>query len=796
MCRFFVFLLLFANGLSAQSQYSVRCQILDSVTKLPVPFANVAVEGKPMGTTSDINGMFTLEVPNVNENIQISCIGYHSVTKPFAWLQNTSVIVLDTKPYDLSQIDVYPSRNLALEVMEKVLRHRNANNPDEATDYQCTVYHKMTFRYVTPDSLPAPKKALSQGKIDPRLQDLILIESVSEKKHLRPGKFSEKLITGRVSGLKDPVLAILPAQIQPFVFYNDKLELIGMEFINPISPQGLKQYVFVLEDTLFDSRGDTLLYISFSPRKNANIHGVAGTMHVHSATWGVKNVSATTMANGVPYVLSIKQTYSRVNEKTWFPEQLESSLRINVLAGGTKLPYPMLAEGKSYVTAVDLSPRFAPNEFSSTVLRDESYKKNAPSVESYRYEPLSRSDSLTYSVIDSLGRKANLDKMVQFQKNLLYGYIPVGPMKLDYRKLVDYSSFQGWKFGFGLYTGEAVSKRFETGGYFVRALGLDENLFGGSFTLNIVPAREAKLSVDWRDDYAETGAYAFLDGVKPLSPESFRKYMAESMDRGTEWRVGIESRLGGGWKARAVWSAYDKEPRIPYRYAETTDVAAAFSGHEALLQLRWRPGETYVWSPLGLFANTTGGPVFWGNFGRGEIDGPSTLRYYKVEGQAEAKAKVSPSQTTTLRLTAAQLWGDYNTTLLYSAFGTYKHVGIEVPHSFGTMRMNEFAADRFFIVSMMHEWAFNLNRQGAFKPRLVFSSKAGWGEVENRTLSTSYPIRSFPKGYFESGVALHNLLRQSIFRYGLGAHWRYGAYQHSSAMDNLTLTIVVELSLQ
>ncbi|MFT3740088.1 MAG: DUF5686 family protein [Breznakibacter sp.] len=796
MHRYVSVISLFLFFIDGFSQGNIRCQLIDSLTKQPVPFANVAVTGKTLGTTSDINGYFGLAYVAPDDRLQISCIGYKTIAISCSELQTMDVLMLVPQPYSLLQIDVFPTKNVAFEVMEKVLDHRNRNNPDESTDYKCIVYHKMTFRYLGPDSLADGKKMPTQHVATLHDQHLMLIESVSEKKHQRPGKFSEKLITGRVSGLTEPVLAILPAQIQPFAFYNERLELLGKEFLNPLSPMGLKEYLFVLEDTLFDAGGDVLYYISFSPKKNANISGMSGTFHIHAATWGIKSVAATTISEGTPYVLSIRQNYRLVDGRIWFPEQLESSLRILSVPALPKSPYPLLAEGKSYVMGVDLSPRFSPNEFSSTVLRDETYKNNAPSVDAYRYVPLSRTDSLTYRIVDSLGRKVNLDKMVQFQKNLLHGYIPVGPMKLDYRKLVDYSSYQGWKLGIGLATGESVSQRIDAGGYFVHAFGINENMYGGSFDVHLSKEHQAKFSLEWKNDYAETGAFSFLDGFKMFSPESFRKYLSESMDRNTTWIVAAESRLGGGWKARLQWTGYEIEPRIPYRFVQNPMVGQAFSGHEGAIQFRWRPGETYTWSPLGLFANSANGPVLWANIRYGELDGPSRTAYYKAEGQGELTTNLTASRSVSFRLTAGGIWGDYNSTLLYSGFGTYKQVGLEIPHSFSTMRMNEFAADRFALFSFAHEWAFNLNKKSSFKPRLVFTSKAGWADASRASSSITYPIFSFRKGYFESGLSLHDLLRHSFIRYGVGVHYRYGPYAFDRVADNFALNLLVGFALQ
>ena len=61
---------------SAPQQVKVSGTITDATTKEPLVGVNVVVEGTTIGVMTDVNGKFTLNVPNLNGTLAISYIGY------------------------------------------------------------------------------------------------------------------------------------------------------------------------------------------------------------------------------------------------------------------------------------------------------------------------------------------------------------------------------------------------------------------------------------------------------------------------------------------------------------------------------------------------------------------------------------------------------------------------------------------------------------------------------------------------------------------------------------------------
>lgn len=65
-------------SITAFGQIRISGKIIDRETRQPVPFASIGIVGTTQGTSSNIDGEFSLVIPE-NASIKISCVGYASV---------------------------------------------------------------------------------------------------------------------------------------------------------------------------------------------------------------------------------------------------------------------------------------------------------------------------------------------------------------------------------------------------------------------------------------------------------------------------------------------------------------------------------------------------------------------------------------------------------------------------------------------------------------------------------------------------------------------------------------------
>jgi len=780
-----ILFLLTANNSSAQEVSGV---VEDAITGQTIPFVNI-VYGENNGTVSDIDGKFEIIQFNKENDIQFSCLGYYPMLLRSEDIDPFLTIRLHPIQYELDEINVVPGENPAVAIMRNVIINSDKNNPTLYQPYICILYHKMIVEYDMPEEI--------RDEELPKLMDdlglskdsyLMLFESVSEKRHYKKGMDKEHILSGRVSGMKNSTLASLPAMLQPFSFYDQYLKILDSDYLNPVSKAGLNNYYFQLLDTIVDTKGDSIYYISYNPKPTHNFRGLTGTFHVQQSGWAIKSVVAKTAGSNKGLSLYIKQNYQPNEDGLWFPHQLESSLEFKSVGSSQQLPYPLIGKGKSYVTAINTKPDFTAKDFDNIIFEDATLAQTSPEVGLYRYEPLTARDSLTYHLLDSLGKKAHLDAIINLQLSMIKGYIPADNFQLDLRRFFDYNDFEGFKVGLGLFTSPKISTKFSTGGYVTYGFGDKEWKYGGSLYLTPFKREENRFIIDYKDDVFATGELSFLDGIQKNSAEMFRGFLVETMDRTQELKLGTEFRFLKYFKTGLYYRNASVTPKKRYRFLDTDEIVPGFDFQEATVRLKWAHHETFTNTALGLLSEGTKYPKVWINATYGQWEQNGTFDYQKLEGQIEKTFNYTNAMYTNLRVQGAKLYGDYPSTFLYSSLGSYKSFTIYIPNSFATMRLNEFATEQFSAVYFSHGIPLSLNTNRRMKPEIVLSTNAAWGDAPKG-------ISSLEKGYYESGFYLRNLLSNFIFRYGLSVHYRYGPYQLDKGIDNWAFKLGLEFAL-
>ncbi|ASB48369.1 DUF5686 family protein [Alkalitalea saponilacus] len=786
------FILLFCGSFNVISQNTLNFTVKNAENRTPVSFANIVFGDTQQGTVSDINGDFIIPHSTETKIIRISSLGYAPLTINTDTLQNGQTVLLKPVNIELDQVTILPGENPALRIIRNTVDNRDINNPDNKTPYSCIIYHKMTFGMEIPDTLITTNEETRRLWEFNRVNDILLIESVSERKHIPPSRTNERVISGRVSGFQQPTMAVLPSQLQPFTFYNNYIRLLDTDLLNPVSTQGLRAYLFLIEDTLIQSNGDTIFYISFEPRKGSNIRGMTGSLHIHEPTWGIQTVSATADENQLLYELSIRQNYKLHNNNHWFPEQLETKITMRETALGQAFPFPVTGEGRSMVTAVNLNPEFTSRDFSNLYLIDESGRPGAQPIDMHRYQPLTARDSATYHLLDSLGRAHNFDRFINLQRNLMEGFIPIGYVNLDVSKLINYNRYEGLIAGIGLQTSDRLSPYVSTGGFYTRSFKSRDDNFGANLRFRFNRMHEQSWKISAEKSLAPTGNFSFLDGYELTSSERYKNIAIETADPSRQINTAFTSRVFSRLKAQLAYQYKEVTPVMHYPYMLTEEIVPEFTTHESSLRLKWQPRIKLAYTGFGL--TSTGGemPSIWVNFATGQGDSSDeSISYMKTETQFEHHFRITPVVKGHLRLTGAHLWGDHTPTHLYSAFGTYNSgLSIESRYSFATMAPNEFAANTFGLAFLGATIPTRINRSGSFKPEITLSTSAGWSEVASKYSET---VSTFNKGYFESGIYFGNLFRQMVLKYGVGIHYRYGSYRNHKEINNWSFTIGAEI---
>jgi hypothetical protein len=830
-------LILFILGFSFTSfsqQYVIEGKVIDKNTHAVLAFVNMIVTGNPQnGATADIDGNFRIKSSAPISSLTFSYVGYHDLIVPIkdtGHLIKNLVVKLEETAYQLNEVKILPGVNPALRIIQRAIDNRDKNNPEKVHSFTYVSYNKM---YATAD-LKAPSdsiNSLDSSKIKKVANDtskkhkeslskflqkqyLFLLESVSDRRFLYPDHNHEEIVASRTSGLKDSPFALLATQMQSFSFYTDYISILGRDYMNPISPGGIKRYDYIIQDTLYNGK-DTVFVISFHPRKDKNFSGMKGVLYINNNGYAIQNVLAQPINRHGTVTIHIQQKYEFVHNTQWFPVQLNTDwvynnimLNDSLIEGGvggndtTKNPddehNKLKIVSRSYIRDIVIDTILKKREFGRVEV--EFSKKASNQSDSiwnkYRIDTLSQKEKNTYHFIDSLGHAEHFDRKLKWFETITTGKLRVGFTDLDLNKFLSYNGYEKFRLGAGLHTNDEISKFVSVGGY--GAYGTHDGVFkyGGDIGFLFNPYSHLKLDFAYKNDVIESGGISFYNDDHFLSTEAYHDYFVNNMDKIEEKQASLsfdalrhfQFNVFGDQQTRSVTNGYE----FGVSNNELSVLSNQYQFTEIGVGIRFAYKEKFLKSPLGMISLGTKYPIVWANITQG-LNGPlnGQFNYTKYDLKISKGIEIHQVGYSSLELLAGYVNGNVPSTILYNGRASFEQYTVAVDNSFETMRINEFMSSRYVNIFYSHDFMSYLFHIGHFRPHVKIVSHAGWGNLDYPGSQFFYSYRTMDKGYYESGIELNNLLRSSFFRLGFGTYYRYGPYAFSNMSDNFAFKITL-----
>ena len=814
-----LFCSVFIPGLNILAQ-PLEGRIVDSQNRRPLAFVNIVYKSGGQGTVSNIDGEFSIASVDEIEFLKFSYLGYH--TKFFGKEDirpgKTLQVRLEQKAYDIEEVRILPGINPAHRIIHLAVENRDSNNPEKMQSFSYTSYSKMYFTLdldsmYTDAAMPASKGDTAVVMIDSSDREdieefldenhLFLMEFVSEREFMRPDRNRETVKASRVSGFNDPSFTLLATQIQSFSFYDELFMIWDRKYVNPVSRGSTRRYLFILEDTVYTEQQDTLFVISFTPLRGRNFDGLKGILHINSNGYAIQNVIAEAAEMENIFRVRIQQKYEYIENRQWFPVQLNTDVMLspeNAEANGE--PITLVGIGKSYLSDIRLNPEFRKRDFSNieVEVENDAHKKNDGFWNQYRVSPLTRKDANTYQLIDSIGRKAHIDRTLKVFETLASGYIPAGFLNIDYKSLIHWSRYEGLRIGAAVETNDKLSRRIQLGGKLAYGFGDKELKYGGHLKLNLNRRKDAFMKISYDKDIVETAGWRFIDKPPVTSSEIFRSFLIASEDNIVARSIELQFPPLQYLKLNTYLSQHVRQVTNDYRYIvsapEGDREEDRFHITETGIRLKYAYKEKFMETPRGnLISLGTSYPVIYLNLHLGFPVLEGDYEYTKLEGKLTKTFVTKSLGETKLALVGG--WADRSLPypLLYAGAGSYGVFTIETENSFATMRMNEFVSDRFGSVHFQQDFGKLLFKKEKFQPGIVLSASAGFGSMNPDSRHVNLDQNTLEKGYYESGILFNNLLRNWIFGYGLGVFYRFGPYSLPETIDNFAFKFTIRFNL-
>jgi len=799
--KFLISLLLFFIPSLIFSQNSfITGKVIDSQSKEPLAFVNILVNNDFHVHQTDIDGIFKIPYIIKLDSLRFSYVGYETFTYLKTERSKNILIELKRKQIQLNEVVIFPGENPAHRIIKMVIQNQDKNNPEKMGSFSYTSYNKMLFS-ANLDSVKIDTEKIDSDFVEAKLflekQYLFLIESVIERKFMYPDRNSEKLVASKVSGFKDPLFVLLVNQMQSFSFYSEFIHIGDKNYLTPICNGSTEKYFFLLEDTLYKGN-DSIYVISYIPRKNRNFDGLKGLLYINTNGYAIENVIAEPAnQEGEGMAIKIQQKYDFIENKQWFPVQLNSDIIFNNISVNRINLY---GEGRSYLQNIVLNPDVKKSEFSKIEfeVKESGADSERSILNKFRTDSLTGKDKRTYQVVDSIGKAEHFDRKMKTVESLISGKIPFKFIDFDINRFAHFNDYEGCRLGLGFHNNYKISRKFIGGGYF--AYGFKDKAFkyGGDLAFNFNDYNDISFGVNYFNDVTESGGISFYEQLGFLSDYYFRRYLIKRMDLAEKKEAFIRFSALKYLKADIRLSLTNKVVNGDYAYGinneNVTLLLKEYNFTEIGINLCYSYKEKFIKTLNYKISTGTNYPVLWFNYIKGFNDLlGGEFQYNRYEFKIKKSFYIKSLGTPTFQLQAGYIDGDLPYCNLFNGIGSYRQFTISAPNSFETMRMNEFLSNRYAALFFNHSFGKLLLRFKKFAPEFAVATNICIGDLNNPSKHFNVNIQNLRKGYIESGIQINKIINMKTYGLGVGAFYRYGAYAFPEFKNNIAYKFTLTL---
>lgn len=450
---------LLAQSVGAQ----IRGRVTDKATGEPIPFVNVYYEKqKTVGTSTDVDGRYTLNTKGKSGTVIFSYIGYETFkTTVKEGEKRTLNVRMKDLDRELSEVTVKPKKqrykrkeNPAVELMKKVIAAKGQHDLKQNDFCSYKKYQRITFAFnnVTQEFLdsgalrrfPLLKR---QVEFCPQTQTRILpityTETASEYLYRKQPEQEKNIILGTHSeglndlfAMSDVSNVILQRFFTDVNIYDNSINLLERYFTSPLSStNAISFYQYFIMDTVM-VEGQKCIEMSYVPQ-NPQDFGFSGRLWVlDDSTYRVKRCLINfPVRSGVNFIsnMVIEQDFETL------PNGQRVLVRDNMIAemGALKKFHNMLVKRSTTYSGFDFSPladteferREAPRE-GTAVVKDEQFWAE------HRTDTLTQSEQKLSSLVPDLQKKKGFGWIIWIVRAFVENYVETSPP--DKKNYVDF----------------------------------------------------------------------------------------------------------------------------------------------------------------------------------------------------------------------------------------------------------------------------------------------------------------------------------------------------------------------
>jgi len=778
----------------------------------PLAFVKITLLRTKTNSISDIDGKWQVLGANQTDTLVFSYLGYETkkiLVSALDFGHKEQIIYLKEKADILGEVTIKPEENPANRILKEVIARKKENNYENIKGFTYIAYTNMHVGYIDIDSsdkvlndLPAlnnryvedSSRKKSDKKLDSLMkkQYLFMIETIESIWYRHPARYKKNVLAYNVSGIDDPRASLFASAFENFNIYSDFIELIQKNYLSPIASNAISNYLFIIQDTIWTPEKDTVFVISFRPHSYKTFNGFKGTIYVNSKNYVVQNIIASPAEGGNGLGLKIQQQFDYVNNQHWFPVQQD--IEIDFAKMYTNADRAIVFEGRSSYMNIRFDTLISASKFSDveTVVADSAGIRDSAYWNKFRGRPLSKKESKTYKVIDSLAKLIKLDKIMNFMDALGTERIPIGKVDLDLTKVLAFNSYERYRLGLGLYTNDRISPYYSVGGYYDYGFGDHHSKYGGSLDIKPIRGSFFRFGGAYSNDVYEFGGTKY--GLEDIIPyyEQIRYLGINDMYTSTDKSAYVRFSLPIHLQIKCSLSQSEIHTNDNYVFLSPDHISGTnYNITEGQVGLRYAYKETIMKMPGKQIAMPySKGPIIYFQYSRGLKEPGGNYSYDKYDLKINKKFILSTFGYANVQLSSGlvngivPLFKEYNTPANF--WGEYP---IAAQNTFETVRINEFFDSRYVNLFYKQTLAWHPYKNQFSAPTFSIREDIGYGQLSNNALNSGLSYKTMNKGFYESGLQIDNVLLSSYSGFGVGFFYRYGPYSLEGFRNNLAIKI-------
>lgn len=818
MRLYFTFFLFASTFLFSQS----KLKVYSSDNQKPIKGAKVYCNDKLLGHT-DENGLlnFTTKCPKVDVEAN-HFIGDEVV------VDKTMEIALDKESSKTRDIEAVTLTNQsdprALAILDKVFRSFKDNSPNALDSYSYKSYEKMSFD-LDQDSINDYSQFIASRKDSlSKLSNRALPTKEKEKKDSIEGekamsvfaeskmflweratqflyskKFGEKInvLDNRISGLQEPIYEMITLRSN-----RNKVP-------REVLPENHSLYRYFLTDSItIDGRENYVIrFRQVDYKTPVNRRKYNGYLYIDKATYAIKKIESNSKIKSDGSITSIwipinnkwflksenlkirmgSSTFSTVAKKNNETTE-EKKERLDKVKKFGNYVY-MKADYFDFQSPVDLKA----NQFSGYTM---SVKNSDGSLlEEYRTDSLTTREKLTYTKIDSIGKKYKLDQKAKVITGPLRGKIRVGMIDINPLQ-TKYNRYEGFRLGAGFKLNERFNKYISPDVYLAYGFKDKGFKYGAGVDFRTTLERNSFFRVEYFNDVAASGLFnqnlwnfrmtTIMNSGMPIQNDKYYKFDG--------FKFGYEVDLSNSLTLNVSAKKQNEEAGYPYEFM---GMSRKFENFSSLATIKFSPNNRNIMTPAGKYTFEQNFPEVFFNYEQGykSLSGEFNYSRFDVLYTHQFRTSLGMTQTRAFGgyyLGKAPIWhmfemggldGNSNTGIL-SNFSLTSYLG------FATMTAGKYFNDKFAGYYITHRIPWYFKSFGKNTSSFDFIYRGVIGDMKHPEYHQIENFSPLNHLYQEVGFEYNNFLSS---RFNLGLFYRVGYYATSNFKDNFGVQLKLKL---